>query len=378
MVPEGQDQNDDEEIEKQPLELEDMLELFREPEEPPRKGFNPMWLVLALVVVVGGCWLAITGVQAFVEQMSGLQGGTPKAGKSGERVSEAAANVDVQTAFRERCAKGMTKDEVRWILQDFEKMGLTEELEPLQDISTKVIHGDSDEMATSAERDLLKFAVLKMAAREREWYADTLAEALMLDREQKAELKEKLAVALAGETKQFERVEMAFRLMDGWQANPREPSEQERQELKDVFELAGAEPFGRSIVYFSVAWPELWVQSDAYAPWDLCQLSPDQLAITNYKHVSAQHGENATAGWLMAPEIEGTEGIELRLPYFLQKPAGILPLTAEQILPHNEDSSSADKMSIGVLTKLHPAQFKLLLLCYPELAEDIRLLLEKE
>ena len=382
MVPDGQNADEDEdesedsvqdEIEKQPLELEDMLELFREPEEPPRKGFNPMWLVFGLVVVVGGCWLAVVGVQSFVEQMTGLQGGTPKAGKSGERVPEVAL-TDVQADYRARCARGMTKDEIRWILQDFEKSGIAQELVPLRDISAKVLHPEPGERATIAERELLRKATLTMAKREREWFGDALAEGLMLDPGQKLEMKQRLADAYAEDAKQFDQVEAAIRRVDELVANKEEPNE---QELGEISQLLGGEVRHVIMAYFSIATAQMWLGEEAYAPWNLCQLKADQLAVTNHDHVSAQHGENAEAGWLMfTPETDGGEAI--RFPRFLDGTSAILPFTAKQNFPSDENDVPVEEKSIEVLTKLHPAQFKLLLLFYPELPGDLIPLLEEK
>lgn len=386
-MPDGQNadevEDDDEdsvheEIEKQPLDLEDMLELFREPEEPPRKGFNPMWLVFGLVVVVGGCWLAVVGVGAFVEQMTGLQGGTPKAGKSGERVTEATVNVDVQTAFRERCAKGMSKDEIRWILQDFEKLGLMEELESI---------GDIFELQTNPHgRDLLRKTALKVAKREREWLVAALAEGLMLDDDQKAEMKQKLADALADYSVKAERAEtIALELQESL-AEGEEPSEERTERVREAFskwmdlfpEIRGVDPPTLGWAYCSIALPQLWLNAETYAPWNLCQLSPEQLALTNHKLVSARHGENATEGWLITPEIKDAKGEDLKFPEFLDEAASILPFTTDQAFPRDENGMPLKEVSVEALTKLHPAQFKLLLLCDLELAEKIRPLLEKE
>ncbi|WP_035609839.1 hypothetical protein [Haloferula sp. BvORR071] len=369
MVPEEEDDEEIQEelegqIEKQPLELDEMLELFRDDEEPLRPGFNPMWLVLGLIVVVGGCWLAVVGVQAFGELITRHQG-APKSAKVSERAPRPAVDVDVQAVFRERCAKGMSEDEIRWVLEDFEKLGLFAELELQKDLISKVL-SSSPEPATPAERELLKKAILKTASREREWYAAALADGLMLNGEQKAELKQKLAAALAADAEKLERADGIFLRMEQRQPNDG-PPEQELAELGELFPgLLGGEPFVLHTLYFSAALPQMWLDSEAYAPWNLCQLSPDQLALTNHDYFSAQHGENAEGGWRIAPEIESAEGDRLQLPYSLQLIAGILPFTAQQDFPHDGDIISLGEKPNEVLTKLHPAQFKLFLLCDPD------------
>ena len=39
-------------------DLEELLEQFREPEEPRRKSANPLWLISAFLLSVLACWLA--------------------------------------------------------------------------------------------------------------------------------------------------------------------------------------------------------------------------------------------------------------------------------------------------------------------------------
>lgn len=385
MVPEGQEQDDDdveeEEIGKQPIELEDMLELFREPEEPLRKGFNPMWLVFGLVAVVAFCWLASLGVQAFVGEMSALQGGAPKSAKFTVRAPEPV--VDLQTDYRERCRKGMTKDELRWILADFRKArldkrpgGLTREIQNIFDAAGgREVWGERDDddplPIGPAQIAELKAKALQLAKAQQDWYVDALADGLRLDAEQIAKAKEKGRQFIAEKEGDFLTYE------DEWRSA--------------IFGPGGSGGvIGTGIIRgrlegVNYTFPEsgllvayYWLKEAANAPWIRCALTPEQLALTNFAHVKAQHGENATAGWMIAPETKNAKGEELRFPKLLEVPACILPFTAEQAFPRDEDGDPLNEAELSVVTKLHPAQFKLLLLADPDLADEVQGLLNYE
>ncbi len=384
MAPEEEDnQNEHEEIEKEPLELEDLLELFREPEEPPKPGTNPMWLVLILIVLIGGCWLAVTGVQAFVKEMTELQGGAPREGKSAERAPTLGPVADVVAAYRERSTKGMSKDEIRWILKDFEKLGYTEELLAFRIISDRGIYeGKGWERPDATERASLRAAALRTATREREWFAAALAEGLMLNREQQAEMKQKLAAALARDAGKFDAVETLLRETGERLSQGQEFDRKKFSELTGIPEDTDfGQPIGNNVVFAAVvdvANPQVWLKSETYAPWNLCQLSADQLSLTNQEQVSAQHGENA-GNWLtIAANLEPAND-EPPLSRLWGEAACILPFAAAQLPPHPfYGEGLVEDDTLSAVARLNSAQFKLVLLFQPELAEKLMPLLDEE
>ena len=118
-------------------------------------------------------------------------------GKTSERTSGDERPVDVVEDYLARCKKGMTAQEVRWIVEDFQSAGLDEGsgsladelnaiLSPLVDVNDTAkldelqIHGE-----TAA---LLKVKGLKLARLQQQWYASAVADGLRLTQLQQEEL----------------------------------------------------------------------------------------------------------------------------------------------------------------------------------------------
>lgn len=374
MAPEEEDS--EQEIEKQPLELEDLLELFREPEEPPKPGTNPMWLVLILIVLIGGCWLAVTGVQAFVKEMTELQGGPPREGKSAERAPAPGPVSDVAAAFRERAAKGMSKDEIRWIVEDFNKQALDDATSDLirGDLAARIFVGKDGDPPEQSDFETLKRQTLDLAKRQREWLAAALADGLRLDATQKAELKTKLAAALASDAERFDRQERGYRRMYELLAKGEEPKEEELREFGEDF-VWGAEPLGNMIAYFAVANPQIWLEEKDYAPWELCTLSPDQLGLTTHDQALREQEQwlaRDKTEDLLPPKAPSWPGASLQgsSPYERPKAAAVFPFVDGQ------KERLAQGGGLDFYRGLHPAQLKILLLLHPLAAANLAAMVE--
>jgi hypothetical protein len=338
-----------------------------------------MWLVFGLIVVVAGCWLAVTGVQAFTDTMTSLQGKAPGPAKSMDRSPEAV--LDVQADYRERCRKGMTKQELRWIIGDFQKArldegpgSLTAEIQEIFDRSGGYAawgkRDDEDPLPISPIQVAeLKSKALQLAKAQQDWYVDALADALRLDDVQITRAKESGREFIAGKTEDFLKYGHAVAMK-----NSGPPGS------GGVIDLSNGQFEGVGYIFpeSGLLVAEHWLAEPANPPWKRCELRPEQLALTNHRIAAAQHGEQA-AYWLVAPEILAAKGAELDFPnHFMGEVACILPLTAEQGFPRDENGEALEDDLPKAVTKLHPAQFKLLLLCDPDLAEELLPLLGKE
>ena len=116
-------------------DLEELLEQFREPEEAPRPRANPLWFIAAILLSVLACWLALraSGGSAEEKPESAALAGAMLPGKTSERLPGDEGPVDVVEDYLARCKKGMTAQEVRWIVEDFQRAGLDEEAGSLSD-----------------------------------------------------------------------------------------------------------------------------------------------------------------------------------------------------------------------------------------------------
>jgi hypothetical protein len=151
-----------------------------------------------------------------------------------------ARSVDPVAAYVARSKRGMTDQEIRWMIGDFQAAGL-----------------DRPSHDANGER----------RAREREWYLQAMTEALHLTAGQKAQAKAKMAALLAEDVKAFEKG------MAG----------------------VGANPAPDTVAIGSYASTAVWLFKDAYAPWNLCDLTPEQdkLTMHHWRETMRQHRSGA-------------------------------------------------------------------------------------
>lgn len=386
-----------EEVEEPAADLEELLEQFREPEAPPKKRANPLWVVSALLLAVLACWLALraSGGSAEEKPKSAALAGERLPGKVSQRTMMREVPVNMADDYLARCKKGMTAREVRWIVEDFQKSGLGEV--PLSD-DAKIAHALKDparETEGKANAELaarLTTASLECARIQRAWYGDALADGLRLDPAQRKVLKERLDAALAEDREQFEnRVKALLLYLEA--ASPEDPAltadlDAEIERLIGGPSLDVAHGFFEGLTYADFPGAPDWLADERYAPWVLCDLSPDQEAVTRRaeseeeeERVAADQNEQDvvwTSTWLdlATPFRSGlAERREIHIADGdfgpLAAAGSIFPLEEVQLFEGDEF------VRINDPTRLHPAQLKLLLLLEPERAAQILQALEK-
>ena len=330
-------------------DLEELLEQFREPEEAPRKRANPLWFVSAILLSVLACWLGLRagGGETSDTPKSAALAGERLPGKVSQRTARAEDEkpVDVVEDYLARCKKGMTAREVRWIVEDFQRAGL--------DAPAK---GDRIE----------KFVAVRLA--QHRWYLDLLDDGLGLDAEQRRVASEKLWL-LADEATQ----KIAKELMEH-DASVGKLLEKQPETLRDLIDA------------------NHWLEDERYAPWELCDLTKDQLRLTWFGWIDSRRnaepdsltyepdmpwfddrmvagGPSESGGWTIADFPTGDA------PTAINGAGSVLPFTARQRFRKGDGDGvgSLEHQAMGC----HPAQLKTLLLVAPTIASRLLERLDK-
>jgi hypothetical protein len=373
-------------------DLEELLEQFREPEAPPKKRANPLWIVSALLLTLLACWLALRASAGSTGEKpkSAALAGERLPGKVAERAVMSEASGDVMADYLARCKRGMTAREVRWIVEDLQKAGLGED--PLSYLSriSPTLMDPSPEIEGKANAEVaarLTTASLECARIQRAWYGDALADGLRLDPAQRKVLKERLDAALAEDRELFENRVKAL-LLYLRAASSEDPaltaelnSEIERL-IGESALLRVADGFFEGTTYSNFLVAPNWLADERYAPWKLCDLSPEQEAVTSRAEVEEEgqeqekvHADPVPFGpdtWLdrgtpFRSGLTDTREIHVADGDFgpLAAAGSIFPLEEVQLF------EGEDFIPINDPTRLHPAQLKLLLLLEPERAAQI-------
>jgi hypothetical protein len=322
-------------------DLEELLEQFREPEEAPRPRANPLWLVSAILLSVLACWLALraSGGGAEEKPKSAALAGAMLPGKTSERLPRDEEPVDVVEDYLARCKKGMTAQEVRWIVEDFRRAGL-----------------DAPPQGERTE----KFVAARLE--QHRWYLDLLADGLALDAEQRRVASEKLWL-LADEATQ----RVAKELMEH-DASVEKLLEKQPEILRDLIDA------------------NRWLEDERYAPWDLCELTKEQVRLTWFEWVNSRRnaepdsltyepdmpwfddrmvvgGPSEGGGWTIADFPTGDA------PTAINGAGSILPFIAGQTFRkgNGDGVGSLEDQAMGC----HPAQLKSLLLLAPNIASRL-------
>lgn len=322
-------------------DLEELLEQFREPEEPRRSRANPLWVVAGVLLTVLAGWLALraSGGGAEEKPQSAARAGAMLPGKTSERSPRGEETVDVVEDYLARCKKGMTAQEVRWIVEDFQKAGL--------------------DLPPEGER-IEKFVAVRLD--QHRWYLELLADGLALDAEQRQVASEKLWL-LADEATQ----KIAKELMEH-DASVAKLLEKQPEILRDLIDA------------------NRWLEDERYAPWELCELTKDQLRLTWCEWVDVSR--NAEPGSAMLdPERpwwnpETSSMIDPRsgagsisdyptgeAPDKVNGAGSIFPFAKSQRFksPDHDWAGSVDLQAM----RCHPAQLKTSLLVSPGLAAQL-------
>ncbi len=151
--------------------------------------------------------------------------------------------TDPIAAYLERAKRGMTDQEIRWMIEDFQMAGLDEEEHSLKGI---------------------------LRAKQQLWYLEALTEALQLSPEQRTHAKAQMdAMRLA----EFELLEKEFE--------------------EEAAKYPNSHPDVRTALestYLALAGKANWLENDGYAPWNLCELSGQQAQLTMKKWASSDEG----------------------------------------------------------------------------------------
>lgn len=345
--------HDTEAAEEEEVDLEALLEQFREPEEAPKKRGGLIWYVFAILASWLAFWLAMqatTGVLDF-----GPKGPVKmKASKVRDRAAIARSwDGNVAEDYEERCRKGMSSLEIRWVLEDFQGAGLDEGPGSLIDAMEAVLEKVPRWSPLSAEATAkLDGLADQLAARQRAWYRAALGDALRLDEEQVRQLRTNLSKADKEDWDQFTKARSA--------AAP-----------------AGPEAVSRFLPYEILIQPVSWLANDRYAPWTLCELTKEQQGVTRRDEVvteqlrviGAEEGEAAPSWFDLRPSsvmiTTSDKGETPRVEQELRDAESVFPFTPEQVFPEG----SEDQLALA--KRLHPAQLKILLLLNPGLAGEL-------
>jgi hypothetical protein len=343
----------DVEEEKPEPDLDELLEQFREPEEKPRRKAVPgsAWLMMALLLGLGGVWLAFLVVTGGpVEKTLGPPLLPTKVSDRTPREEQAG---DVVEDYIARCEKGMTAQEVRWIVEDFQREGLDEGPGSFRAIiETTLKHLDLaaatwqelEEVSIDAETSAtLKTLGLEWALRQQRWYAGALADGLRLSPEQKLRLK------ASGRRFVSEREEDFLHFRDAAvdaQMGPFEPGTNYFQK----YSLGGLSPNGTDLLFPRTGLLDAshWLSRPDAAPSERIELTVGQLEIVRLQ-----------------------EEHDVEIPSRLRGIEDVFPLVTGQKVPTDYDDI------VGLAEALHPAQLKLLLLIEPETAGELAEALEK-
>lgn len=348
-------------------DLAELLEQFREPEEAPRPRANPLWFVSAILLSVLGVWLALRASGGEVEDKPKSTGlaGAMLPGKTSERLPRDEGPVDVVEDYLARCKKGMTAQEVRWIVEDFQKAGLDDGPGSLLSKIGSLFKDPSREVDGKINAELavqLRTVSLECARIQREWYGNALADGLRLDPTQRKAMKERLDAALAEDQGQFEDRVKAFTLFV--EAAASGDSGQTPEIIGEIERLSDGEQVSHGVfeqsIYQRFLEAARWLEDESYAPWNLCALTEEQRKIFLTGKSSEPPGE--------LPSGDG----------LYDDPQGWLDLasmaTGEPVFPLTEDQKVSLyggeplKLELGIM---HPSQLKVRLLLDPELAAHL-------
>lgn len=283
------------------------------------------WFILASLLTATALWQAQIAV---AREVSASQKTLPPPLKT--RHAERTTAPSVPTAdYATRLQKGLTDREIGWILDDFQTAGLDGGL-----------------------RVAPQEAYLTQRRAQDRWYRDALVEAWSLTPEQSAQVTGKLAEL-------YDQAKADF--IEALAAGP-QPVKVNDQWLI----VTSSEPIHRLID----ANRRLQDTKGRFLPWNLCEMTPELDPV----HAGKKIDIKVTA----APE-DTHEDIMLSKPIQIA-PAAPSLFTVDHLLPKLTvqpeeipiQVAPAEDEILPPLRKLHPAQFKLLLLIAPDKVKEIR------
>lgn len=330
------------------IDLEVLLEEFREPEPPPRKRGNPLWFILAVILSVIAIWMvpqATEGKMGFgrVKAAAVMK---PTKVRDRSSITGILAGKNLTEDYAARCSKGLSELEIRWIVEDFQGEGLDEGPGSLLDAMQAIVSAHPEWAAASGEAsDRLEKLAGLLGGRQRAWYRSALADALRLDDPQRQGLKKAIAEAYE----------------DDWEGYEKSKT--------------GSESTLHAGLQDKLLQPAQWLASDRYAPWSLCKLTVEQLGITRYDEVKDKQltviGSGAAEdapSWLDLKPVHlvttGESTFEDAFGLETRDAEAVFPFAQDQRIPEN------DKL-LDLAKRLHPSQLKMLLLLDPTRAGEL-------
>jgi hypothetical protein len=288
-------------------------------------------------------WQAQVAAKRDLEARKRMLPPPPKT-KHAIRPAPQAFTGDVVADYIARCEKGMTDQEINWILEDFRNAGLD---------------FDWGNPAATIEQ-----AVHCRVAQQR-WYHDALVDGLRLSPEQSTQVAKKLDELFEKDKQEFLK-------------------EQETKSETSVYRLDISQPFYLG-ARNPMAPPARSPSSNApittpYLPWELCQLTVEQVKVTwkpwfqmiesKNLEISNQELAEHSGGPLFNSKTSFSEGYPIDESRHTALPNLIFPLLAQQklIAKNNSNdpfSAPSDPPGLSALENvrlLHPCQLKALLM----------------
>ena len=280
-----------------------------------------VWMVFASALVAMAFWQAqVTVAQEAAARNKALP--PPVRTRHAIRPPPVAFTGDPVADYIARCEKGLTDQEIGWILEDFHNAGL-----------------DLDIMGMSHSDD--EYAPLRTA--QHHWYHDALVDGLRLNPSQSDQVAANLFKLFVAAKSTFDKA-----VLEGLPSS----------------EMRGVETYAR------FAEPLIWIIGggdlenfyirEPYQPWNLCTLTSAQQDITWKKSADAPKSSVSPPSPLQ-PRFQnsmpfGTAGTGGRVPGFFEEVDSLLPILTLQKLAVAENPFDEFGELIPNIRHLHPAQ----------------------
>jgi hypothetical protein len=274
--------------------------------------------------------------------------------------------------YEARCKKGMTDQEIHWILEDYKNAGLDHGIHDIEIPDS----GPPSEDPYRPHHDTLRKA-------QDRWFLEALADGLRLSPEQ-------IAQARTSFDRLFDEAKAEF--IQEQNADLQKPPQGSLLHFRAVDRLA------------KIVSPHRFLDGDEYIPWILCPLSPQQEKLTWKEFVSRRADQSVTGQDHavmepadVAPEFLGTVPrpfyllMDPKVPLEYCMPNLFLPFLKTQKLAIGEDPFAEENdpplehevllaeyqdRLISNVRQFHPAQLKMALLYDPEMAGRLQHALE--
>lgn len=229
-------------VPEEPLpERDGLLEALvdQETEAAPRRRISTT-LIAACLLTGFGVWQIVdvsNGGEPWFQLAPKAKAAPTKLRSEGRRpIGRVLPSTAPIAAYLERAKRGMTDQEIRWMIADFQAAGLD----------------DRDRDPFSKD--------VTLRAKQQLWYLEAMVEALQLSPEQKSRARANMDEMLGKDIEAFEQG------IGG---------------VTRVIEPTEAIPDDSPIAPYADA--TTWLLKDAYAPWNLCDLSEEQSRLTLQK-----------------------------------------------------------------------------------------------